>query len=344
MKVTAVQLAGPRHIEIIEETLPEPGDGQVELRSICSGISHGTEMNVYRGVAPMWHMARDHDTGVFVPAETPQWQYPMLYGYACVAEVVRTGPNVSLVQKGDLVYTYSPHRSGHVVSEHAVMKLPAGMDPELGVLTANLNTTFNGVLDADIHLGETVVVFGQGVVGQLTAQWAKLSGAGQVITIDLVDMRLKVSKEVSGADVTLNPREVADIGMTVHNLTDKRGADVVFELSASDRALNEAIRTVCYNGKVIVMSWYADALPNVYLGREFHHNRVQLICSQTGGIRPELSNRWNMARRHQTVFDLMPKLNLKPLISDRMDHRDAATAYDLIDHHSDEIMQVILTY
>ena len=92
------------------------------------------------------------------------------------------------------------------------------------------------------------------------------------------------------------------------------------------------------------MSWYPGALPNVYLGREFHHNRIQLICSQTGAIRPELSHRWNMARRHQAVIELLPQLNLKPLITHRIEHHNAAEAYALIDKHPEEIMQVVLTY
>lgn len=344
MRVTGVQIEGPRRISIVEQTLPAPGEGQVEVRSLCSAISHGTEMNVYRGDAPMWHMVQDRETRLFVERATPQWQYPMPYGYACVGEITRVGPGVDRVQTGDQVFCYASHRSGHILSQTAVTKLPSGTEPEVGVLLANLNTTFNGILDADLHLGETVVVFGQGVLGQLMVQWSKLSGAGTVVAVDLVDTRLAISREVSHADVVLNPNDTTDIGMFVRHLTGQRGADVVFEVSASDRALHEAIRTVCYNGKVIVMSWYAGALPNVYLGREFHHNRIQLICSQTGNIRPELSHRWSMARRQQAVLDLMPRLKLQGLISHRIDHRQAATAYELIDRHADQIMQVVLTY
>jgi len=189
-----------------------------------------------------------------------------------------------------------------------VIKLPEGTDPQVGVLLANLNTAFNGVLDADLHLHECVVVFGQGVLGQLTVQWAKLSGALPVIAVDLLEKRLDISTNVSGADVVFNPTQTEDIAMGVRELTANRGADVVFELSASDRGLNEAIRTVCYNGKVIVLSWYPGALANVFPGREFHHNRVQLICSRVGGIRPELSHRWTIGRRMEAVLALMPRL------------------------------------
>ena len=83
------------------------------------------------------------------------------------------------MQPGDVVFAYASHRSGHVLSEQALIKLPAGVDPEAAIFLANLNTTFNGILDADLHLGETVVVFGQGVLGQLVVQEAKLSGVSQ---------------------------------------------------------------------------------------------------------------------------------------------------------------------
>ncbi len=223
-------------------------------------------------------------------------------------------------------------------------KLPEGTDPQAGVFLANLNTTFNGILDADLHPCECVVVFGQGVLGQLVVQWAKLSGALPVIAIDLLDKRLDLSQRVSGADLVFNAAQTSDVAKAVRDVTGNRGADIVFELSASDRALNEAIRTACYNGKVMVMSWYPGALPNVFLGREFHHNRIQLRCSQVGGIRPELSHRWNKARRMEAVLDMLPRLCLKELITHVVDCREAASAYELVDQHPEEVLQVVLKY
>ncbi len=152
--------------------------------AVSQHLSQRTEMNVYRGSAPMWQRKRDPRTRLFVQAEQPDWQYPLRYGYACVGEVTDVGSDVAAMAEGDLVYCAAPHQSAHVLPAKSVVKLPQGIEPKVGVLMANLNTTLNGVLDADLHLGECVVVFGLGVLGQLTVQWAKLSGASPVITVD----------------------------------------------------------------------------------------------------------------------------------------------------------------
>ena len=304
MKVTALEITGPRQMRLVEDTLPDPGEGQVEVRSLYSGISHGTEMNVYRGDAPMWSMKQDRETRLFVPAEAPEWRYPLRYGYACVGEVTRVGPGVSTVQPGDVVFCYAPHQTGHVLSERAVIKLPPDVDPAVAVLLANLNTTFNGILDADLHPLECAVVFGQGVLGQLLVQWAKLTGAAPVVAVDTIDRRLELSQHVSGADIVFNPLRTADVAMAVRKLTEYRGADVV----------------------------------------EYHHNRVQVVCSQTGGIRPELSHRWSLARRMQAVLAAMPRLNLRGLLTNIVDYRDGPTAYEMVDKRPQEVLQVVLKY
>ena len=344
IRIKAAEITAPRQITLVSDEIAEPGAGEVAVRSLYSGVSHGTEMNVYRGSAPMWQQKRDPRTGLFVQAEQPEWQYPLRYGYGCVGEVTVVGRDVAGVAEGDIVYCAAPHQSAHVLPAKSVVRLPQGINPMVGVLMANLNTTFNGILDADLHLGECVVVFGQGVLGQLTVQWAKRSGAGPVIAVDPIAKRREIAENASGADLVYDPAQVEDIAMAVRQLTDNRGADVVFEFSGNDRALNEAIRTACYNGKVIVMSWYPGSLANVFPGAEFHHNRIQLICSQVGGIRPELSHRWTPARRTEAVLSLMPELRLEELVTDVIDHDDAAAAYDLIDKRPQDVLQVVLAY
>ena len=164
IKIEAVEITGPRQVTVVEDELAEPGAGEVAMRSLYSGISHGTEMNVYRGDAPMWQRKQDRRRRLFVASDEPEWRYPLRYGYACIGVITAVGSDVKEFTEGDVVFSFAPHQSAHVLPASSVSKLPEGVDPRAGVLTAVLNTTFNGILDADLHLGECVVVFGQGVL------------------------------------------------------------------------------------------------------------------------------------------------------------------------------------
>jgi len=95
---------------------------------------------------------------------------------------------------------------------------------------------------------------------------------------------------------------------------------------------------------VVAMSWYQGGAPNLFLGDEFHHNRITIKCSQAGSTDPALSNRWNDQRRINTVLKLLNILKLKELISHRFDFSEIASAYELIDQHPEEVLQVIVEY
>jgi threonine dehydrogenase-like Zn-dependent dehydrogenase len=79
-------------------------------------------------------------------------------------------------------------------------------------------------------------------------------GTAHVSVVDLIEWRIDLSAEMNDANFGLNPSQVDNIAVVVRKSTKNRGTDVIFEVSASDCALNEAICTVCYNGIVIVLS------------------------------------------------------------------------------------------
>ncbi len=99
------------------------------------------------------------------------------------------------------------HRTEHVVSaDYARARiLPRETDPVLGIFSQIGAITLNGTLDAQINIGETVAVFGLGVVGQLVAQLARRSGA-RVIGVDLLGTRRDLAEQL-GADVVIDGRE-----------------------------------------------------------------------------------------------------------------------------------------
>jgi len=351
-------LTGPREMEILDVSLPEPGPGDVVVQTLVSAISHGTEMNVYRGVAPQHTRRYDPELrlflpvepataierparGYFLPSDTP-WHYPLAYGYANVGRVVAKGASVTSLDIGSLVYAYVPHQTAYVVSADRVVPLPDLADPALGVLFANLNTAYNGVLDTDIRIDDTVVVFGQGVVGLLVTQFLKRGPARQIITVESIPARRDLSLRF-GADLVLDPTS-DDVALRVRELTGKRGADVVIEVSGSYAALQEAIRTAAPDTTVTAMSWYGGVGTPLALSDEFHHNRITIKSSQVGHVGPDLSATHSLQRRAGHIFQALQELDLTPLISDRVPFERAPEGYALVDARDPRTTQVVFSY
>ncbi len=355
---TILTITGPRQLGYLTRPLPEPGADEVLVRTLVSGISHGTEMNVYRGHAPQWTKRYDRALRLFLPvtdeeraavpdrgywtaADAP-WNYPLAYGYANVGRVVARGAGVTSLGEGDLVYAYQPHQTAYVAPASGLIRLPELPNPAVGVLYSNLNTAYGGVLDADIRLDDTVVVFGQGLIGLLVTQFLRRTAARRVITVERIRERREMSRRM-GAHESLDPGE-GDVALAVRERTEGRGADVVIDASGSYAALHQAIRTAAPNTTIVALSWYGGTGGALALSDEFHHNRITVRCSQVGGVAPELSATHSLARRAAHVRDWFAELELEPLLTDAVPQHDAARAYDLIDHHGDRTIQVVLTY
>ena len=153
------------------------GPRDVRIATLYSGISAGTEMTAFTGSNPFLNLSWDPKLRLFVPGAT-SWTYPMpAMGYEEVGRVVEVGPEVTKVREGQIVWGTWRHRSEHVADEDwaAVRILPEGVDPRLGIFSQIGSIALNAILDADIHLGETIAVFGQGVPGLMVTELAALS-------------------------------------------------------------------------------------------------------------------------------------------------------------------------
>jgi len=197
---TMVSFTGPRRAQVVPEATRPLGDAEVRIRTLYSGISAGTELTAYRGSNPYLTKRWDEADRLFVDGAT-SIDYPVDgWGYEEVGEVTEVGPAVTSVQVGDRIWGTWGHRSETVQGEAqaAARILPLGTDPRIGIFSQIGAIALNVILDADIHVGETVAVFGLGVPGQLVAQLARLNGA-RVIAVDgiasrrdLEDHRLEV--------------------------------------------------------------------------------------------------------------------------------------------------------
>ena len=339
----SLYFTGPYQLEVREETLADPKPGEVVIEAAVSGISAGTELNVYRGLAPQWRQRMDPATRLFTSEAGSDWKWPARYGYAMVGRIRAIGENVSAFSPGDLVFAYAPHGRHAIVNEEKVIPLGEMQDEEIGVFFPNFNTAYNGVLDANVPLGGDVVVMGLGAVGQLVVRLLKRGGARTIVGVDHLALRRDFALR-GGANHALQPAD--DVAGIVRRLTEGRGADVVVEVSGTAAGLNEAIRTAGFNGVVVALSWYGGTFEKLSLSGEFHHNRPRIIGSQVGALSPFLGPLWSVQRRAAIVREYLSiyESDLRALITHRIPLRDALRCYQLIDQGAADLMQVLIDY
>src|SRR5919204_1847150 len=131
-------LDGPRHLRLSEQPSRPLRAGEVRLRARLSGVSHGTELSLYRGTSAFNDKVFDRGLRAFVtPHAGSVGAYPVTLGYEMVSEVVEAAPDVTAVRVGDLVHTGTPHQEETVLDVAASLRatyplvvLPPGGDPE----------------------------------------------------------------------------------------------------------------------------------------------------------------------------------------------------------------------
>jgi len=350
--IRKVMITGPRKAEVVSEPSRALDPREIRIRTLFSGISRGTEMNIYRGDAPFFRKTYDPELALFRDVSSGAWTYPVEFGYENVGSVEEVGSGVTEFSTGAVVVTYRPHREECIVDLDSrdpllgdivpVLPLPSEVAPENGVFVPLLGVALNALLDAQINLTESVVIFGAGVVGLLTVQLARRAGAGRVHVVEPIPARREFALNL-GADEALDPAG-HDVAEVIRAGTDGRGADVAIEASGTYRGLQEAVRVVGYNGRVVASSWLPGPGGDLYLGEEFHLNRVRICSSQSGGINPLLSERWDKARRTRAILSLAPALEFSGLITHRLPLDHGAEAYRIVDENPAEALQVILTY
>jgi threonine dehydrogenase-like Zn-dependent dehydrogenase len=338
----ALVLEAPRALAFHDTPDPPLGPDEVRIATLFSGISAGTELTQYRGTSPFMGKRWDEGRRLFVDGEA-SWPYPVTnLGYEEVGEVVEVGAAVTDVAVGRRVWGTWNHRTHHVAAADwaAARVLPDDADPRIGIFSHIGAVALNGVHDARLRIGDTVAVFGLGVPGQIVAQAARASGA-TVIGVDPDPARRALAARL-GAHATLDGPAAA----AIKDLTGGRGADACIEVSGAPAALADAIRAVAYSSRVVAMGFFQGEVPGLRLGEEFHHNRVELVCSQIGGTAPEAMHRWNKPRLWRTAIDLQHRgvLDLLPLITHQAPFADAPALFARLDRGEPGLLQAMLTF
>jgi 2-desacetyl-2-hydroxyethyl bacteriochlorophyllide A dehydrogenase len=329
-KAQTLYFTSPKQIEIRETNVADVKADEVLVETICSAISAGTEMLVYRGEFP--HLADIHD------AVSNDLNYPLAYGYACVGRVKETGSQIDKSWRDKLVFAFQAHTSAFIAHPSSLIPIPASISPEAACFLPNMETAVNLVQDGTPILGERVLVLGQGIIGLLTASLLSEFPLESLITVDPYELRRNaLGDKGQGSKVkSLSPKDIR------HSTFDKH--DLTFELSGSPAALNDAIKSTAFSGRIVIGSWYGQKNSPIDLGGSFHRSRIKLISSQVSTIAPELSGRWDKSRRFDVAWKALERIQPEQWITHRFSPGEAAKAYQLLDEHPQETIQVIFDY
>jgi threonine dehydrogenase-like Zn-dependent dehydrogenase len=203
------------------------------------------------------------------------------------------------VSAGDLIAVDAPHATGHMLAEAvaAAGLLPAETDPQQAVFHILARVALGGVHDAQLQVGQTVVVMGLGTVGLLAVQQARHAGA-HVIGVDRYPLRVQAAQDVGVHAILAG--EGVDVAAAVHEATGGAGADAAIEASGSYAGLHEAIRCLRVGGRAATVASYHGDQPGLRLGEEYHRNRITLISSMTiNGCDQRTHPLWTLDRKAQ---------------------------------------------
>ena len=171
-------LDDPRQLRLSDQPTRGLRPGEIRLRARLSGISHGTELSLYRGTSAFTDKVFDRGLRAFVePPAGSAAAYPVTLGYEMVAEVLEVAPDVTEVAVGDQVHTGTPHQAA---------------------------VALQAVHDAEMKLGDAVSVHGLGTIGLLVVQMCRLEGIQNVFAIDPDPARRKLAAGL-GATVVAPP-------------------------------------------------------------------------------------------------------------------------------------------
>lgn len=363
-----VALAGPRTMAHEPIETRELGPGEARLRSLYSGISHGTEMAHYRGAESSASVEFDPELRVFRPS-TSAGSFPMRMGYELVSEVVEVADGVIGVAVGDVVHTSGEHCTESVIDVaeesgsdfYPLVRVPSSTDPTHALYFSLAAVALYAIHDAGIKLGDSVAVYGLGAVGQLVLQMARLSGAAHVVGVDPLPERRQWAERV-GATATVDPTdESTSAGIAVKQGAPKvgdgtsvrdslrRGADIAIETSGSYDALREAVRCVAVGGRVVTVGgfWYQPQGVTGALTGEWHSNRPEMRSSMGVWNCPHRDHpRWDQQRIMHTVARLFDQgsLDVSGYPMKLFPFDDAALAYEFVDQRPAEALKVGLKY
>lgn len=208
-------------VAIRELDIPAPGPREVQVRAEASIVSPGTERAFISGMV--------NTSGIF----------PQNLGYSCAGVVTQVGEQVQGFRPGDRVAGIMFHQSLSNCAQEKLVHVPDGVCMRDASFVRIGVISMQGVRKARIELGESCVILGMGLIGQVAMQLARANGAYPVIAVDRVPSKLELARQC-GADIVIDANQ-PDYIEQVLQATGGAGARVVIESTGFPGPINDAL-------------------------------------------------------------------------------------------------------
>jgi predicted dehydrogenase len=362
--------------KVIVGEVPAPGVGprNILVRVHHSCVSVGTEISgIKMSSLPLWRralkqphhfkrvvqMMKDQGVARVFARVTGILNAGLPTGYSAAGCVVAVGDLVDGFSAGDLVACAGAGVANHAelidVPVNLSVRLPAG----LGTAEASTVTlgaiAMQGVRRAVPTLGETFVVIGLGILGQITHQLLRANGC-RVIGTDVDAGRIELARSL-GMQFGVEAAE-PDVAARVHQLTEGRGADAVIITAAAggnNEIISTAMRCCRRKGRVVIVGDVGLALQRAeFYGKEldvliscsYGPGRYDPVYEEQGQDYPLPYVRWTENRNMEEYLRLVAegRVNLAPLKPEIFPVEQAPEAYTLLQSPGKKPMVVLLAY
>ncbi|HZS06292.1 MAG TPA: galactitol-1-phosphate 5-dehydrogenase [Blastocatellia bacterium] len=339
----ALLLKEYKQLEVINVPEPEVGPEEVLVRveacGICGSDVHGYDGRTGRRIPPliMGHEASgvvmEVGAGVrqFRPGDRVTFDSTVYCGkcfYCRRGEVnLCDNRNVLGVSCGD----YRRHGAFAeliAVPQHIVYRLPENLSFEQAAMIESVSIAFHAVNRTPIKLGDSVVVVGVGMIGQLVIQTLRRAGCGKLIAVDLDDRKLELAREF-GADEAINARS-SGVHAQILDLTHGRGADLAFEVVGAGATFNTAVASLRKGGALTMIG---NLSPRIEMPlQQIVTREINLIgvCASSG--------------EYPACIDMMARgtIDVRPFISAFAPLEDGPMWFDRLYRQEPGLMKVVL--
>jgi predicted dehydrogenase/threonine dehydrogenase-like Zn-dependent dehydrogenase len=359
--------------DLLVEDLPAPQlkPGGLLVRNAYSLISSGTERSsVVTAQSSWWGKARKRPELVkqildnvkregfwatYRKVENRLDNYKQL-GYSSAGIVVES--SVGEFRPGDRVACagagYAAHAEIIWVPKNLAVKVPEGVDLDEAAFATVGAIALQGVRQAEVHLGDRVVVIGLGLVGLLAARLLAISGC-HVFGVDISDRNFELAESLGCRACALDDLDTA---RRVSSFTGRNGADAVLITAAttSARPVEAAVSFARKKGTIVVVGAVGVRVPwaeayekelNFRMSCSYGPGRYDSSYEQQGQDYPFAYVRWTEQRNMQAILELIAhgQLNVRPLITSSLEIERALEAYEMLTQRaSGECLGIMLSY